>query len=99
MIKEKALTEYTEFKEHMISKSKEEIFSEAYQIYVKDEIFFFIQNELEMLDEREQAALEKHNDMLSLLYDYFLHHEYANVGTVEDTANLIRNFLQNEVEK
>ena len=47
MLKEKALKEYTEFKEHMISKSKEEIFSEAYQIYVKDEIFFFIQNELE----------------------------------------------------
>lgn len=99
MIKEKTLAEYTKFKEDMISKSKEKIFSEAYQIYVKDEIFFFIQNELEVLDEKEVVVLEKHNDILSLLYDYFLHHEYASVQTMDDTANLIRGFLQNEVGK
>ena len=71
-VQESVLLEYIDFKEQELTKSKEEIFRDYYQIHFYEELSNFI------------SCGEDKGHILSSLYDYFLKQEYASINNYED---------------
>lgn len=92
------MKEFEDFKKDMVSKSKEEIFRSAYKIHVMDELNDYFENGgCENLSKEDCKKLQKYDDnILSLLYDYYLFDEYGSVNNWEDIGDLIKRFLERE---
>ncbi len=94
-IRESVDIEFTEFKKYQLSRTKEQIFDNFYQIHFYDELhnyLVFCDDEY-FLDKKHCKALyEDKGHILSSLYDYYLKDEYSSINSYEDVEDLLVSY-------
>ncbi len=95
VVAENAQTEYDRFCAKELTKSKEEIFGDSYEIQFYKEIHGYLTNDKNPLDYEHNKALSQEGDkVISLLYERYLHDEYASVNTWDDITDFIDSYTR-----
>ena len=94
--------QYANFKSDVLKGRAEDVFNQAFEIYVKTEISSFLKDE--ELDSKIYKILARVNEnsgehLLDRLYDYFLKNEYASVSSYGNTEEWICWFCKEEKER
>ena len=90
--------EFDGFKEDMLGKTKEEIFSDYHIINFYNEVRGFF-NDCELADEQYEALIKDGADgLLENLWGYYLKSDYASVGSYSDTEDLISGYVDDLAE-
>ena len=86
--------EFDDFRDNLINEPALNVFHRNYEIHVKTELSEVIMDGDGYLDEDDYKALYKEKDgLLQLMYDDFIHNEYASVNNYGDTAQFIKNYI------
>lgn len=95
--------EFEEYRNETFKLNKENIFWNAFEIYAKQEILGFFENS-DCLSESEYKTLlrvnnESNNNLLDILFDYFLEDEFASLTNDDDITEWIKRFCEKEMER
>ena len=84
-------SEFNDFKESELKKTKNEIFNDYYQIYFYEEMSnFLINNDDSLLDTLHWECLNQDKgNILNFMYQYYLKNEYASINNYEDLTDLV----------
>lgn len=94
--------QYANFKSDVLKGRAEDVFNQAFEIYVKTEISLFLADK--EIDNKTYKILTRVNEnscghLLDRLYDYFLKNEYASVSDYGDIEEWIGWFCKEEEER
>ncbi len=91
-VQESVLLEYLDFKKQELTKDKEDIFNDYYEIHFYEEMSNYISSLDESDKETFQCLYKDKGSVLSLMYQYYLKNEYASINNYEDISDLVRNY-------
>ena len=93
-VQESVEEEFKSFKQRELKKTKEEIFSDYYEIHFYDEVSNFLMGvDDAVLDEIHWKCLNKDKgNILKLMYDYYLKSEFASINNSEDLMDLVVDY-------
>ena len=96
-LSEVAEKSFTEFKEKMLGKSKEEIFGSNYEIRFYDEMkeFFTGCGSESLKDHTVKVLVSLGNNLLSLLYVEYLSREYSSINSWDDICDWLDLYAEN----
>lgn len=79
--------EFDSFKTKLLQRSSEQIFSSAYEIVYKEEIFDILFNE--DISEKVISILLSKKDILEYIYQLWQCHEYSSMDNMREVINSI----------